>query len=207
MLDQESTREKIKAAALEEFGERGYDGARMQEIANRAGANKAMIHYYFQSKDVLFEAIIKEAFEELFRLFSEIWDFEDVNPEDSIPKIVHTHLKFLSENPHLPRIMVRELNSGNPIADRVLRELFEKMKDTNFGTAVRMIATGIKQGKIRKVDPQQTVWNFVALNLFIFIAKPILQTIWQEDFKDEKKLLEKREKAIVDLLLYGLLPR
>lgn len=179
----------------------------MQEIANRAGANKAMIHYYFQSKDVLFEAIIKEAFEELFRLFSEIWDFEDIDPEDFIPKIVHTHLKFLAENPHLPRIMVRELNSGNPIADRVLRELFEKMKDSNFGTAVRMISTGIKRGKIRKVDPPQTVWNFVALNLFIFIAKPILQTIWQEDFKDEKKLLEKREKAIVDLLLYGLLPR
>lgn len=207
MNDQETTRERIKAAALEEFVERGYDGARMQEIADRAGANKAMIHYYFTSKDALFEAILRETFEELFQLFSQIWNMADQSLEELIAKTVHTHLQFLSEHPYLPRILVRELNSNNPIVEKVMHDLFEQMGSTNIRQAVETLAAGVRAGKLRKVDPKQTIWNIMGLNLFIFIAKPLLKAIWQEEFADEKKQLIKREKAIIDLLLYGLLPR
>ncbi len=207
MIDQESTREKIKAAALEEFVERGYDGARMQEIANRAGANKAMIHYYFQSKDVLFEAILRETFEELFQLYSQIWGAADQLPEEVIAKTVHAHFHFLSEHLYLPRIIVRELNSNNPIVEKVMHDLFQHDGNDNIRQAVDTLAAGIKAGKLRKVDPKQTIWNIIGLNLFFFIAKPLLKEIWEEEFVDEEKLLAKREKAIIDLLLYGLLPR
>ena len=207
MIDQETTREKIKAAALEEFVERGYDGARMQEIANRAGANKAMIHYYFQSKDVLFEAILRETFEEIFQLYSQIWSVEDQAPEEVIAKTVRAHIQFLSEHLYLPRIIVRELNSNNPIVEKVMHDLFQQIGNNNILQAVDTLAAGIKAGKLRKVDPKQTIWNIIGLNLFFFIAKPLLKAIWQEEFIDEEKLLARREKAIIDLLLYGLLPR
>ncbi|MDZ7376237.1 MAG: TetR family transcriptional regulator [candidate division KSB1 bacterium] len=110
---QETTREKIKAAALELFMERGYDGARMQEIADRAGANKALIHYYFSSKSELFEAIIRETFEELFRSFDEVEPSEIEDPSEMIARMVRTHFQFISDHPNLPRILVRELNSYN----------------------------------------------------------------------------------------------
>ncbi|MDZ7263085.1 MAG: TetR/AcrR family transcriptional regulator [candidate division KSB1 bacterium] len=206
MIDQDSTREKIKAAALEEFVERGYDGARMQEIANRAGANKAMIHYYFQSKDALFEAILRETFEELAQLFSQVWESEK-STEELISATVHAHFKFLAEHPHLPRILVRELNSNNPIVDKVVQELFEQTGYRRIRQALDALAAGIKAHKLRQTDPKQTIWNIIALNLFFFIAKPLLQVIWKEEFKNEKELLAKRETAIIDLLLYGLLPR
>jgi TetR/AcrR family transcriptional regulator len=207
MTEQESTREKIKAAAFEEFASRGYDGARMQEIANHAGVNKAMIHYYFQTKENLFRTIILEAFKNLFVRFSEIWRYENLQPNELIPKLVHTHLQFLADQPYLPQMMGRELNSGNPIVENVLKDLFDEMLKNTTGGPAKLIANWTQSGLIRNVDPQQSIWNIVALNLFIFIAKPLLKTIWSDDFKDEKELLAKREKAIVDLLLYGLLPR
>lgn len=207
MEAQETTREKIKLAALEIFVEKGYDGARMQEIADRAGANKAMIHYYFTSKDALFEAIIRETFEELFELYSQIWGVGDQPPEELIAKTVQAHFQFLSEHLYLPRIIVRELNSDNPIVESVMRDLFQQIGSNKIRQAVDTLAAGIKTGKLRTVDPKQTIWNIIGLNLFFFIAKPLLKAIWPEEFVDEDKLLARREKAIIDLLLNGLLPR
>lgn len=206
MAEYETTREKIKMAALEVFVDKGYDGARMQEIADRAGANKAMIHYYFTSKDALFEAIIRETFEELFELFAEVWRFENLNPEELIPKIVHTHFQFIAEHPNLPRIIIRELNSGNPIAEKVLTELFEQLRSSKLDDAIEIITSGIATGKLREVNPRQTLWNIVALNIFYFVFKTFIKAAWPEDVVDEKQLLQQRERSVVDLLLYGLLP-
>lgn len=207
MAENETTREKIKLAALEVFVDKGYDGARMQEIADRAGANKAMIHYYFTSKDALFEAIIKETFEELLELLDEMWHIDNSKPEELIPKIVHTHFQFISEHPNLPRIIIRELNSGNPIAEKVLTELFEKLRSSKLDDAVEIIKSGIELKNLRDVHPQQTLWNIVALNIFYFAFKTFIKAAWPEDLKNEKQLLQQREQSIIDLLLYGLLPR
>lgn len=203
----ETTREKIKAAALEIFMERGYDGARMQEIADRAGANKAMIHYYFSSKDALFEAIIRETFEELFQLFDDVGQFELEDPHELIAKIVHTHFHFIAAHPNLPRILVRELNSNNPIAEQVLIELVEQFGTSRLAKMVSLIMRGIAARKLRAVDPKQTLWNIVALNIFYFVFKPFIRAAWPEDVSDESQLLQQREQAIIDLLLHGLLPR
>lgn len=87
MEEYETTSEKIKMAVLEIFVEKECDGERMQEIVDRPGANKAMIQYYFASKDALFKAIIKVTFEELVKLFAEVRRFKKANPEELIPNI------------------------------------------------------------------------------------------------------------------------
>jgi len=204
-----STREKIKAAAAEEFIDRGFDGSRMQAIADRAGANKAMIYYYFHSKEALFEAIVRETFEELFGLFSEIKPEREVDPETLIPRIVHIHTRFLFEHPHLPKMMVRELHAGHPIVEKVLKELFANLKRGRYGEFLKVFEAAAKARKIRRVDPQQTMWNIVALNIFYFVAKPFLSAGWPEVFneKSENEILNQREKSVADLLLYGLSPR
>jgi TetR/AcrR family transcriptional regulator len=204
-MEAESTREKIKGAAAEEFTEKGLDGARMQAIADRAGANKAMIYYYFHSKEALFEAIIRETFEELFSMFSEIKPDRDPDPEKLVPRIV----QFLLEHPYIPKIMVRELHSGHPIAEKVLREMFGNLKRSRFPDLVKVFETGARSGKIRKVDPLQTFWSIVAMNIFYFVARPFLNAGWPELFskKTERRVIEEREKAVADLILHGLLPR
>jgi TetR/AcrR family transcriptional regulator len=204
--ESEPTRERIKAAAVEVFIEKGLDGARMQAIADRAGANKAMIYYYFHSKEALFEAVIRETFEELFVLFSEIKLEGKSDPINVIPQIVHIHMKFLADHPYIPKIMVRELHSGNGIAEKVLREVFMKMKQGRFPDFFKSFEAGVKAGKIRKVDPFQTIWNIVALNIFYFVARPFLQAGWPELFegRSEEQILKSREKAVADFILHAL---
>jgi TetR/AcrR family transcriptional regulator len=205
----ESTREKIKTAATEEFIQRGFDGARMQAIADRAGANKAMIYYYFRSKETLFEAVLREAFEELFTEFSQIRPDGDPDPRKLIPQIVHLHMRFLAEHPHLPKILVREMHSGHPIVPKVLGEIFGRIKQERYPFLIQIFEAGVRAGKIRDVDPLQTLLSILSMNIFYFIAKPVLSAGWPEVFANpsEKELLEVREKAISDLILNGLLPR
>jgi TetR/AcrR family transcriptional regulator len=200
------TRERIKAAAAEVFIEKGLDGARMQAIADRAGANKAMIYYYFHSKEELFEAVIRETFEELFRLFSGIQPERNLDPGKLIPQIVHIHMKFLADHPYIPKIMVRELHSGNRIAEKVLREIFAKMKIGQYFNFIKVLDSGAKAGKIRRVDPLQTLWNIVALNIFYFVARPFLLAGWPELFegRSEEEIMKAREKAVADFILHAL---
>ncbi|MBN2354628.1 TetR family transcriptional regulator [candidate division KSB1 bacterium] len=207
MAEQESTREKIKASAQEVFVERGYDGARMHEIAERAGANKAMIYYYFRSKDDLFESIIRETFREMFTSIGNLWTVPFTEPIEIIPAIVRVHLQFLYDHPHIPQMLGREMHSGNPIVARVIHQVFEEIGRENLSRFGQLFSNAVKLGKIRSVDPVQTIWNILGLNLFYFFTKPVIKTMWKTQCADEKKLLQIREQAIVDLLLYGLLPR
>jgi TetR/AcrR family transcriptional regulator len=204
--ESESTRERIKAAAAEVFIEKGLDGARMQAIADRAGANKAMIYYYFHSKEALFEAVIRETFEELFSLFSDIQPGRSLDPKKLIPQIVHIHMQFLADHPYIPKIMVREMHSGNRIAEKVLRELFTKLKLGRYPNFIKVFEAGARAGKIRRVDPLQTIWNIVALNIFYFVARPFLTAGWPELFKgrSEEEILKAREKAVSDFILHAL---
>jgi TetR/AcrR family transcriptional regulator len=204
----ESTREKIKSAATEVFIEKGYDGARMQEIADRAGANKAMIHYYFQSKENLFESILRETFEDLFGRFSRLKPpAGSFSPEVIVPAIVRTHMRFLRDHPELPKLLVREMHTGNPVIRKVMSDILRKVKRGLFFDFSTILRVGALAGKVRKVDPRQAIWSLIGMNLFYFVARPMLEAGWPGLFKNEEKLLRDREKAVADLFLYGILPR
>jgi TetR/AcrR family transcriptional regulator len=202
-----STRERIKAAASREFIDKGLDGARMQAIAERAGANKAMIYYYFHSKEELYSAIIRDAFAELFRLFENIGPMDSIDAKDLITQVVHFHFQFFAENPHIPVLLAREMHGKAGIASGVFREVFEKVQSRTMPGVLDCLVRARKTGAIRRVDPVQTVWNIVAMNIFYFIAKPVLGILWPDLGADEERLIDRREKAVVDLVLHGLLPR
>ncbi len=203
----ESTREKIKTAAAEIFIEKGYAAARMQEIADRAQANKAMIYYYFSSKDALFESIIREAFEELFSMFTGLQQGPECDLPTLIARLVHTHFHFLQTHPQLPRLIARELNSDNPIPQKVLTDVIRRHGKERLESLQNMLSRAISDGRLRSVDVKHTLWNIVSLNVFTFIVSPVFQNVWPEEYKNSDRLMKKREKAIVDLILYGILPR
>lgn len=204
----ENTRERIKNAAVEVFIEKGYDGTRMQEIAHRAKANKAMIHYYFRSKSDLFEAIIKETFEEMFKEMHQVQPLpKNIDPKILFSQVIHIHFGFLSRHPELPKLLAREIHTGNPVVYKILTEVMVKVRKELLADILAVIRKMIQDKKLRAVDPLQTVWNVVSLSVFFFIAKPVLEIGWPEVFQQGNILLQKREEAIVDLILHGLLPR
>ncbi|NOY60997.1 MAG: TetR family transcriptional regulator [Calditrichaeota bacterium] len=207
MLKGDSTRNKIMAAAREVFVEKGYDGARMQQIADRAGANKAMIYYYFNSKDALFEAIIRDIFKEIFRIYQSVLQLEDVDLRTMITSIVHEHLIFLQNHPEIARLFLREVHSDNPILYKVMNELRHDTARRDIKAVMKKLEKAADDGIMRRVDPMNTIWNIVGLDLFYFVSKPLINVLWTKETRNEAKVMQAREESIVDLLLNGLLPR
>ena len=128
---------------MEVFIERGFDGARMQEIADRAGANKAMIYYYWDSKEALFEAIVNETFAGLFQMFNRYLETEVIDPQVVVPLLVQTHLRFLQENQHLLRIIVREIHSGNPVVERLVKRHFSRSMKSSLGEIGKKVENAV----------------------------------------------------------------
>jgi TetR/AcrR family transcriptional regulator len=206
-MDPENTREKIRKAAFLEFAEKGFDGARMQSIADRAAINKAMVHYYYGSKQELFKTIIRETFEELMNLFSGIRMSDPMSPEDLVSRLVSTHIRFLADHPHMPAMVIRDLTQEHSELAGIISEVAGRLKDRKFSELSDFLARESRHGLVRDVDPVQTIWSIVAMNLFPFVAKPVISAIWPGQTVDDPGFVERREKAVIDLLLYGLLPR
>ncbi len=204
---EKSSREKIIAAAWDEFVAYGHAGARMQRIAESSGVNKAMIYYYFSSKDELFEAIIRQNFKRLFDSLESVMVERQMTIDERISQMVETHIDFMKQHPQLPSLFIREINQANPITLRVVRELFQKQERIDNNPLITMLKTAKENGEIVDMDPMQVSWNLIAMNIFYFITHPMLAEIWLHGEKDEEKLLKERKKAIVHMALYGLLPR
>ncbi len=107
--NERQTEEKIFEAATDVFLAKGMDGARMQDIANHAGINKALLHYYYRSKDRLFNAVFEKIAGKMFSKFAPIFD-ENLTLEDKIRFFFREHITFLQENPRLPGFILNELN-------------------------------------------------------------------------------------------------
>ena len=106
-----STEEKIFIAATTEFITKGFDGARMQEIANKAGINKALLHYYFRSKEKLFKTIFVQIISKIRPVLIEFFT-EKVPLETKVTKFVSGYIDFISENPHIPIFVLNELRNN-----------------------------------------------------------------------------------------------
>ncbi len=113
----ENTENQILIAAREVFIAKGIDGARMQEIADRAGINKALLHYYFRSKDKLFDAVFSEIAVNLFPAMKQVLEAE-LGIKEKVTFFVKIYLKTLNENPFIPAFVINTLNT-NP--DRFLK--------------------------------------------------------------------------------------
>ena len=203
----DTSKEKILQASWDEFVDMGYSGARMQRIADNAGVNKAMIYYYFSSKDALFESLLKTTFEKFFSVIFADNRYEDMSFEQLIREFVDRHIDFLQKNPQVPKVLIRELHSKNPITTKVIRKLFVRLISGILGQVKTIFNSAMEKGEIRPVDPMQTMWNIAGMNLFFFFLKPVLEMLLQELNLEEEQVLQERKEAIVDLILYGLVPR
>ncbi len=172
MTDISSNTEKcILDAARKVFIEKGKEGARMQEIADEAGINKALLHYYFRNKQRLFEAVFMEAFGKFLPQFRMIIESEKSFLE-VLPFFIENYINVILENPYLPGFILHEL-SHNP---ENLAGLFEQ-KVNNIHLLLAKITEEMQRGTIRELDPRQVIVNVLGLCVFPFVARPIIQKV------------------------------
>lgn len=190
-----STEEKILEAAKKVFVRKGMYGARMQEIADEAGINKALLHYYFRGKNKLFDAIFREAFQEMAPKAFDILQ-GDLPLDEKIKLFVSKYIDTISANPFLPLFIINEINQ-NPDRLGTIVDLMGGIKDE----ISKDVKVKVKAGEFRDIDPVQLYVNILAMSLFPFLAKPIIQgafSITEEMFQE---FLEERKKLIPDIIL------
>lgn len=186
----DSTEEKILEAAKTVFIAKGMDGARMQEIADEAGINKALLHYYFRSKERLFEAIfsqiVKFAFPEITRIIA-----SDEPVISKIEQVIDAYLGLLLKHPFIPGFIMKEL-SRDPSG------LFKMITKFGFNPQVifGQIQKAMDNGEIKQMDPRHLIVNIISMCVFPFAARPILNHLI---FREDKEALEKfyTERATV----------
>lgn len=194
-----NTEELIFASAIKIFHKKGLAGARMQEIADEAGINKAMLHYYFRSKQLLFEAVFKKAFMQLAPQIHQV-----LNSEDSLfEKIINftdKYISFVMENRFLPTFIIQELNNNPDFANQFFSQA-EFPKSTRF---LIQIEEGIQNGTIKNVNPKQLLIDMFSLAIFPFVGAPLLQKITNVNESAYNNLLIERKKHIASMLINSI---
>lgn len=196
------TEEKIIEAATVIFLEKGKDGARMQEIADRAGINKALLHYYFRSKDKLYdEVFINQLKSFLQGVLSTVKESE--NFQTFVKELINHYIDNISKQPKLIRFILWEIEKGG---ESLSKAILESMESTNFRAqqVLHNIQTEISEGQIRKIDPPNFMISLIGMCLFPFIGKPILETILPVKDVTSAEFLEKRKQEIFNLVWNGI---
>lgn len=197
-----STEQKILEAAKKVFIQKGLDGARLEEIAIEAGINKALLHYYFRSKEKLFETIFDQMVGKIAPDFSVI--VESKSPiEEKIELFVHSYIDFVNENPQLPLFMITEVNRNPQRMKDVLGQTQNFAKIQQF--AYQML-TEMQVGRIKSFNPLHLMLNIMSLCIFPFIAKPVIQSVLQIKEEDLSIILKQRKEEVSRFLREALRP-
>ncbi len=188
----ESATEKIiLEAARKVFIDKGYYGARMQEIADEAGINKALLHYYFRSKEKLFETVFLEAFVKVVPSVLVILN-SDEPLFKKIEHFVNNYIDILTENPFIPGFILYELSQNTKRISSLIRGT-----GLNPQFFIAQIYKEIESGSIKNCDPRQLIIHMLALCIFPFVAQPILQAVFFKNSVEEYRQFLRERKAEV----------
>ena len=197
-----NTEDKILAAAEEVFQEKGYDGTRMQEVADHAGINKGLLHYYFKSKDKLFEAIFSVALNRMVAKIAAILEME-LSLEEKIGMIVDQYMALLLRNPQLPRFVLNELHKN---ADTFVGKHNSSAAKTAFRHFALSVDREASAGRIAQTDARQLFVNMMSLVIFPFVGRPLLQVVMGTDKDEFTALLAERKTYIKSFIRAALKP-
>lgn len=202
MTKDRNTEKKIIEAAKQVFEEEGYAGARMQQIADSAQINKGLLHYYFKSKDKIFETVFTAAFEKMMSKVGKIFQAE-LPIEEKIEMFVNQYLDVLSKNSYVPAFVLSELNKRpQTIVDKILNHP-NKPKVNLFA---QQIQTAVDEGKIRPIKPEHLIINLVSMCIFPFVGKPMIQILLEKDKTQYNKLLKERKTEVIQFILQAIKP-
>lgn len=194
-----STEEKILSAAKKVFLTKGMDGARMQDIADEAAINKALLHYYFRSKDKLFEQIFMQVVSDFLPRIVAVLESETTLFQ-KIESFCNEYISQLLKTPYVPIFIFNEINRQ---PKTFLKKVLGKRK-LPIGKVVAQIEKEIKAGTIKPIAPLQLMMNTLSLCVFPFLASPMVQLITGMDNKQFNGMMEQRKKEVPQLIIQSI---
>ena len=200
MINQEdNTEKKVLIAAREVFHKRGYTGARMEEIAKTAGVNKALLNYYYRSKEKLFKQVFQEAVHEFIKDVVKLL-MGDLPLDMKIYRIVDLYTHMLLKNPYLPIFVLSEIREQ----PERLADVFLIKGDLPFETLENQLNQAHEDGHIKRTSVYTFLMNLMSLTVFPFISSPLMRNIFKMDESDFKRVILERKKALPRMIINTL---
>jgi TetR/AcrR family transcriptional regulator len=201
--DPAATRRKLLTAARREFASSGLAGARVDEIAARAGVNKQLVYHYFGDKDALYLAVLEWVYEEI-RAQERKLNLEGLPPEQAIKKLIESSFDHLAAHPDFIALLNDE-NRGGATHVRRSRKL-EAMHSPLVSLVSSILAEGVKAGIFRKgINPVHLYISIAGLSYFYFSNTPTLSAIFGKDLSS-RTARQARRRHVVDLVMHALRP-
>lgn len=191
--------DKILDAAKKVFILNGFEGTSMQQIANEAGINKSLLHYYFRSKEKLFGAVFRFAFQNFVPQIQEILS-SDASVFNKIEHVIAEYMDMLLRNEFIPAFILHEINR-NPDG------IFEIMKGTGLHPElfIQQFAAEIEKGSIRPIDPRHLIVNMIAMCVFPVAARPLMQRVlFANDDDAYQQFLNERKQNVADFIIQSI---
>jgi TetR/AcrR family transcriptional regulator len=194
----DKTRAAILAAAERIFAESGLAGARTDAIAAAAGVNKALLYYYFRSKEHLYEAVVENHLRDFNRAALAVLTAPG-SPRAILLRYVDLHFDFMTARRHQARLLQQMMITGGQPAQRLVRQYFTPRSRALHN----LLARGMRAGDFRRADPFHTAVSIAALIVFYFSAAKVLQWLGHADAHSEANL-KRRKQEVLDFIRYGL---
>jgi TetR/AcrR family transcriptional regulator len=194
----DKTRAAILAAAERVFAEAGLAGARTDAIAAAARVNKALLYYYFQSKERLYEAVVENHLQEFNRAVLDVLTAPG-SPRAILLRYVNLHFDFVSARHRQARLFHQLMTTGGQPMQRLVRKYFAPRSRALH----QLLARGMREGDFRRVDPFHMSVSIAALIVFYFSAAQVLQVLGHTDAYSDANL-KRRKQEVLDFIRYGL---
>lgn len=200
---EKQTEKKIFDAATEIFEEKGMAAARMQDIADRAGINKALLHYYFRTKEKLFKAVFDVLAEKMFGKFAGILE-KNMSFDDKIRFFYIEHMTFLQKNPRLPLFILNEINRNPGLLDKFLKKINIKN--------IRSKISNDDSVRMSENEIMHLLVSIVSLSVFPVAARPILTGILEQAGLEYDSFIRQRKTVVPDFIInavsqYSTIPK
>lgn len=192
-MEELTTEQKILDAARQVFVKKGMVGARMQEIADEAGINKALLHYYYKTKDKLFEAVFIEIFTGFFGSVGKMLT-SDASVKDKVMLFVDSYIDVIAANPFVPQFIINEIN-------RDPQMLLKLMSSSGFDPKILLALYSNELDK-QQLDVRHFIVSMMGLCVFPFVARPLIEIVYFDNNNEAyDKFLSERKEFVKDIML------
>ncbi len=195
----ENNETKILIAAKNCFQKKGMAGARMQEIADEAGINKALLHYYYRSKQLLFEAVFNQAFKIIGPKLGEVLN-ANLPLFEKIQVFTQNYIGFVIAHPYLPSFIIHELNQNPKFA----KQLTQDERFPEISIFKKQVEDAVSQGIIRPISAEQLFINIISITVFPFVGAPLLKGFTKLTDEAYNLLLEQRKTAVAEFIINAI---
>lgn len=204
MAEQTHNKEQaILEAAEREFLTKGFDGARTTSIARAGGVTHAMLHYYFRTKENIFERILDEKMRLMGELVLKTFGQPGLPLLERLRDGIARHFDFIVINPDLPRFIVNEV-FARPERHEVMRQRLRLIMDELLSGMQSQLDESAARGETEPMDARMLMLDIISLNVFIFIAYPIIEPILGDLTADRERFFELRKQENIETIMRRL---